>query len=97
MINENEWLIVGLITSPHGIKGNVKVKSLSDFDERFTNPGTRWVQKEDELPSKLELICGYKQPGKEFFIVSFKGISTRNQAEQLNQTKSWSKTMIYPN
>ena len=36
MINENEWIVVGLITSPHGINGKVKVKSLSDFEERFT-------------------------------------------------------------
>ena len=32
MINKNEWLIVGLITSCHGINGQLKVKSLSDFD-----------------------------------------------------------------
>ena len=25
MINENEWIVVGLITSPHGINGKVKV------------------------------------------------------------------------
>ena len=37
MINHDEWLIVGLITSPQGINGKVKVKSLSDFEERFTN------------------------------------------------------------
>ena len=36
MINKNEWLIVGLITSPQGINGELKVKSLSDFEERFT-------------------------------------------------------------
>ena len=38
MINHNEWLIVGLITSPQGIKGQIKIKSLSDFEERFTKP-----------------------------------------------------------
>ena len=46
MINKNEWLIVGLITSCHGINGQVKVKSLSDFEERFLKPGVRWIQKE---------------------------------------------------
>ena len=70
MINENEWIVVGLITSPHGINGKVKVKSLSDFEERFTKPGTRWLQKDNEASTKLELISGYKQPGKEIFIIS---------------------------
>ena len=87
MINKNEWLIVGLITSCHGINGQVKVKSLSDFEERFLNPGTRWLQIEDESPTQIELISGYKQPGKESFILKFEGISSRNDAEQLKKYK----------
>ena len=87
MIIKNEWLVVGLITSCHGINGQVKVKSLSDFEERFIKPGTRWLQKEDELPLKIELTSGFKQPGKETFIVKFQGINTRNHAEQLKNLK----------
>ncbi len=87
MINKNEWLTVGLITSCHGINGQVKVKSLSDFEERFLKPGMRWLQKENEPPSKIELISGFKQPGKETFIVKFDGINTRNHAEQLKKFK----------
>ena len=87
MINENEWIVVGLITSPHGIYGKVKVKSLSDFEERFTNPGIRWLQKDNKTPTKLELISGYQQPGKETFIISFKEITNRNEAEKLKNHK----------
>ena len=47
MIDKNELMVVGLITSCHGIKGQVKVKSLSDFEERFLKPGMRWLQKEN--------------------------------------------------
>ena len=87
MINKNEWLVVGLITSCHGINGQVKVKSLSDFEERFLNPGIRWLQKENEPPSKIELTSGFKQPGKETFIIKFRGIDSRNHAEQLKKYK----------
>jgi 16S rRNA processing protein RimM len=96
MINENEWLTVGLITSCHGINGQVKVKSLSDFEERFLKPGMRWLQKDNEPPSKIELLTGFKQPGKETFIVKFKGINTRNQAEQLKKLKILVKTNTLP-
>jgi 16S rRNA processing protein RimM len=85
MINKNEWLVVGLITSCHGISGQVKVKSLSDFDERFLKPGKRWLQKEYETPAEIELTSGFKQPGKETFIIKFQGINTRNHAEQLKK------------
>ncbi len=96
MINKNEWLTVGLITSCHGINGKVKVKSLSDFEERFLKPGMRWLQKENEPPSKIELTSGFKQPGKETFIVKFKGINTRNQAEKMKQFKILVKTDTLP-
>ena len=96
MINNDEWLIVGLITSCHGINGQVKVKSLSDFEERFIKPGLRWLQKENEPPSKIELISGFKNPGKETFILRFKGISTRNHAEKLKNCKILVKTNKLP-
>ena len=96
MINQNKWLVVGLITSPHGINGKVKVKSLSDFEERFTEPGRRWIQKEKETPREMVLTSGYKQPGKEFFIVSFKNIINRNQSEQLKKYKILVKSETLP-
>ena len=87
MLDKDEWLVVGLITSCHGINGQVKVKSLSDFEERFLNSGMRWLQKENEFPTKIKLKSGFKQPGKENFIVKFQGINTRNEAEQLKKYK----------
>jgi len=96
MINKNKWLTVGLITSCHGINGQVKVKSLSDFEERFLKPGMRWLQKEDEPPSKIELISGFKQPGKETFVIKLKDINSRNHAEQLKKFKILVKTDELP-
>ena len=96
MINKNEWLVVGLITSCHGIQGQIKVKSLSDFEERFLKPGTRWLQKENEIPLKIKLTSGFKQPGKQTFIVKFQGINTRNDAEQLKKFKILVKTNSIP-
>ena len=96
MINDNKWLVVGLITSPHGINGKVRVKPLSDFDERFLKPGTRWTQKNKEIPSEQELISGFKQPGRETFIISLKGINTRTHAELLKNHKVLVKTEVLP-
>ena len=96
MIDKNKWIVVGLITSCHGINGQIKVKSLSDFEERFLKPGTRWLQKDNEPPSKIELTSGYKQPGKETFIIKIHGINTRNHAEQLKKYKILVKTKNLP-
>ncbi len=96
MINKNKWLIVGLITSCHGINGQLRVKSLSDFEERFLKPGIRWLQKENEPPTKIELTSGYKLPGKEIFIIKLKGVDTRNNAEELKKFKILVKTDKLP-
>ena len=96
MISKNEWLVVGLITSCHGINGQVKVKSLTDFEERFLKPGMRWLQKENESPSKIELTSGFKQPGKETFIIKFNEVNTRNHAEQIKNFKILVKTNKLP-
>ena len=87
MLNNHDWLVVGVITSVHGLDGKLKIKSLSDFDERFTQPGQRWLRKNQEKPILFELISGFKQPGKEIFIVKFKNIDNRKQAESLKNYK----------
>ena len=96
MINPDKWLIVGLLTSPQGINGKIKVKSLSDFHERFTKPGKRWIQKEDETPREFELTSGFKKPGKEFFIIRLKGITNRDEAEKLKGYKVLVKVNSIP-
>ena len=96
MINHDEWLIVGLITSPQGINGELKVKALSDFEERFTKPGKRWIQKEDEIPIEFELTSGFKKPGKESFIIKFREITNRNEAENLKGHKVLVKVNSIP-
>jgi len=87
MKEEIEWLVVGIITSSHGIKGELKVKSLSDFNERFINPGRRWLQIDKEEPTLHNLVSGYKKPGKDLFIISLDKIKDRDSAEKLKNYK----------
>ncbi len=87
MRENQEWLIVGIITSPHGITGKLKIKSLSDFQERFTEPGKRWLQIYDNNPICYELTSGYQKPSTDIYIVSFKGINSRSEAEKFKKYK----------
>ena len=87
MKEELEWLVVGIIISSHGIKGELKVKSLSDFSERFTKPGKRWLQINKEEPILYKLISGYKKPGKDLFIISLDEVQDRDSAERLKKYK----------
>ena len=94
---EREWLVVGIITSSHGIKGELKVKPLSDFSERFIKPGKRWLQLDDEEPILHDLIAGFKKPGKDTYIISLQKIQDRDSAERLKKYKLLVESNNIPN
>ena len=96
MKKEREWLVVGKIISSHGIKGELKVKSLSDFSERFTKPGRRWLQFQSDKPALYNLISGYKKPGKNIFIISLDEIQDKDSAEKLREYKLLVKSNNIP-
>ena len=96
MKKEREWLVVGKIISSHGIKGALKVKSLSDFSERFTKPGRRWLQFQSDKPVLYNLISGYKKPGKNIFIISLDKIQDKDSAEKLREYKLLVKSNSIP-
>ena len=87
MIENEDWLVIGVVTSSHGVAGKLNIKSLSDFKERFTKPGMRWIQKHNEEPIPCKLISGFQKPGKESFIITLEGINNRNEANNLKQYK----------
>ncbi len=83
MTAEINWLTIGKIVAPHGLKGEVKINPYSDFPERFTESGFRWIQLDKEPPKKLKLKSGRRIPGKTIFCVKFSGINDRSEAELL--------------
>ena len=96
MIENEDWLVIGIITSSHGVAGKLNIKSLSDFKERFTKPGKRWIQKHDEEPVAYKLISGFQKPGKDSYIISLEGIKDRNEADNLKQHKLLVKSNDIP-
>ena len=83
-----EWLEVGKITSPQGLKGELRVYPDSDFPERFTQAGTRWLQHPHTLAIKeVQLLSGRYLKGKNLYVIKLEGIEDRNQAEELRDYK----------
>ena len=83
MTIKNDWLTVGKLVSPQGLKGEIRVNPSSDFPERFTKPGKRWLQESQEKPEEVELTTGRQLPGKSLYILRFEGINDRSSAESL--------------
>lgn len=79
-----DWLAIGKIVAPQGIKGEVRVYPDSDFPGRFLNPGQRWLLRPEVLePEPVELLAGRYLAGKGLYVVQLAGITDRSQAEAL--------------
>ena len=83
MTMKQDWFTVGKLVSAQGLKGELRVNPTSDFPERFTEPGKRWLQKDHEEPEAIELVSGRQLSGKSLYIIRFAGIKDRSAAESL--------------
>lgn len=83
-----QWLEIGTIVAPQGLRGQLRVNPSSDFPERFLEPGTRWLQRKGSLaPEPVELQGGYQIPGKNLYVVQLEGIEDREGADNLRGCK----------
>ena len=83
MIEQDKWMSIGKIVAPQGLKGDIRIKPSSEFPERFTKPGKRWIQKTNELPTEINLKRGTLIPGKSIYVLSLKEVSNRSSAEKI--------------
>ena len=78
-----EWLTVGRLVGAQGLKGDLKVNPSSDFPERFTHPGPRWLRAKGGHTQEVQLMRGRQLPGRSLFVVHFEGVDNRDSAEAL--------------
>ena len=83
MFEQDKWISIGEIVAPQGLRGDIRIKPCSDFSERFTKPGKRWIQKANELPTEIKLKKGTLIPGKSIYVLSIEGVSNRSSAEEI--------------
>lgn len=79
-----ELMIVGRVVAAQGLSGEVRVLPLSDFPERFTRSGGRWLRFGPNPPRPVDLIQGRSLPGKKgLYVVRFTGVNSRDAGEAL--------------
>lgn len=78
-----EWFFVGKIVNTHGIRGEVRIISQTDFpDERYA-PGSVLYAGEERNADKKELIVEAHRRHKNFDLVKFEGLDSINAVESL--------------
>ena len=58
MAENEDWLSVGKIVGVHGLQGELRVNPASDFPERFTAPGPRWLRPPSPIVPEGQAVAG---------------------------------------
>lgn len=79
------WLEIGTVVAAQGLKGELRVRSSSDFPERFERPGERWLQDPfgSNPPKSVQLLSGRYLPSKNIYVVKLAEVCDRTHAELL--------------
>lgn len=77
------YLKVGQILKPHGVRGEVKVYPLTDDYKRYTKLKSVFTTKDEVKFDSIEIES--VKFVKEFPVIKLKGINTVNDAEKLRQ------------
>jgi 16S rRNA processing protein RimM len=77
---EFRYLAIGRIVRAHGVQGEVSVAVLTDFPERFEQ--SEWLYIGNEYEADLYQLKSHRWH-KQNVLLSFAGITDRNQAEKL--------------
>lgn len=76
--------LIGYVLKPQGLKGEVKVNSVSPYPERFNRLQSVYLQLEDnKRPFSIENV---RISGR-FVYIKFSGINSRNDAEFLRHAE----------
>ncbi len=88
MFDPDEWLEIGKIVAPQGLRGEMRIYPSSDFPERFLEPGERWLLRPGgDRPESVQIVDGRFLSSKGLYIIQLEGITTREQAETLRNSK----------
>ncbi|MEX2415283.1 MAG: ribosome maturation factor RimM [Paenibacillaceae bacterium] len=82
----NEWFTVGTIANTHGLKGELKIVSRTDFPEERYRPGSRLTMMDPELTKQIEVEVVSSRNHKNTYIVKFKAWNDINEVEKF---KGW--------
>nr|WP_106784154.1 ribosome maturation factor RimM [Lysinibacillus timonensis] len=80
-----EWFNVGRIVNTHGIKGEVRVISSTDFEDIRFAPGSRLALFKKDEKKPIWVTVENSRRHKNFILLTFEGLNNINLVEQFKE------------
>lgn len=77
------WLNVGKIVNTHGLKGEVRVKSVTDFPERRYKPGNQLMFFSSDGKKQFPVTVRSHRTHKQFDLIRFEEFDSIDEVEKL--------------
>src|SRR5258708_25223441 len=80
-----QFLTLALILRPHGVRGDLSIKVLTDYPERMNALGTVYVGTDPERPEKFTAhhVVWAHRAKKDNWLLRFEGVESREDADLL--------------
>ncbi|WP_210609910.1 ribosome maturation factor RimM [Priestia flexa] len=82
----DNWFKVGKIVNTHGIKGEVRIISTTDFAEERYEVGNKLYLFQEKQVEPVEVIVATHRKHKNFDLVSFEGYPNVNDVEKFKNS-----------
>lgn len=87
-MNSKDRVEIGYVSSLHGIRGELKVRVMTDFPDRFT-PGKRLYVGRESDETLTEVTVKVARTHKDRLLLLLEGVEDRNSAERFRGLSFW--------
>jgi 16S rRNA processing protein RimM len=77
------YLLLGEILRPHGVRGEIRVRVLTEYPERLPQMPQVYIGNSPEAPADRPFAIERARVQQDYALVKLSGIDTRDQAEML--------------
>lgn len=86
-MNGPEWVTVAVIVAAHGVRGEVRVKPLTDFPDRLCSTKILYAERPDVGSVSTYSVESARSHGKGMYVLKLSGVDDRDAAEALRSTE----------
>jgi 16S rRNA processing protein RimM len=83
MADQPRFLLIGEVLRPHGIRGELKIRVLTDYPERLAQLEHIYVGHDATTNDATRYRVQHIRPQNEFGLLKLEGVNTRDQADLL--------------